>query len=134
MTSEFGPEDCIEVGPIFAVGRDNADKGANKCMTQAFKYLLLQLLCVSDSKDDTDAASIEADRRLTTTDLDQRPMWERDGYPDEDTARETVERVNDLLRSVDTEHRAPIRRWLSTHGYPPSRSRCGHPTPPTSKS
>ena len=121
--SVFGPggtEDRIEVGPILAIGRDNADKGANKCMTQAFKYLLLQLFCVSDSKDDADAASVEADRRARTDDLDQRATWERDGYPDEDTARATVERVNELLRSVDPERRAPVRRWLSAHGYPPA--------------
>jgi hypothetical protein len=90
-------------------------------MTQAFKYLLLQLFCVSDSKDDADAASVEADRRRhAIDDLDQRPAWDRDGYPDEDTARITVERVNELLRSVGPERRAPIRRRLSTHGYPPA--------------
>lgn len=62
----YGPgglDDRIEVGPILAIGRDNADKGANKCMTQAFKYLLLQLLCISDAKDDGDQHSVEADRR-----------------------------------------------------------------------
>lgn len=62
----YGPgglEDKIDVGPILAIGRDNADKGANKCMTQAFKYLLLQMLCVSDAKDDGDQASVEADQR-----------------------------------------------------------------------
>lgn len=115
-----GPDDRIEVGPILAVGRDNSDKGANKCMTQAFKYLLLQLFCVSDSKDDADAASVEADRRQPVDDIDQRPAWERGGYPDEDTARVTIERVNDLLREVQPDHRAPVRRWLSSHGYSPA--------------
>lgn len=56
-----GVDDKIEVGPIPAIGRDGADKGANKCMTQAFKYALLQLLCVSDSKDDSDGHTHEAD-------------------------------------------------------------------------
>jgi hypothetical protein len=56
-----GPDDCIEVGPIPAIGRDNSDKGANKCMTQAFKYALLQVLCIADAKDDGDASSIEAE-------------------------------------------------------------------------
>ena len=59
-------------------------------------------------------------RRLPTDDLDQRPAWERDGYSDEDTARATIERVNDLLRHVGPERRTPIRRWLSAHGYPPA--------------
>lgn len=62
----YGPagiEDRIEVGPFLTIGRDNADKGANKCATQGYKYLLLQLLCVSDAKDDGDQSSVEADRR-----------------------------------------------------------------------
>ena len=47
-------EDCIVVGPIHALGRDNSDKGVNKAMTQAYKYALLQTLCISDAKDDGD--------------------------------------------------------------------------------
>lgn len=49
-----GTTDSIEVGPLIALGRDNSDKGMNKCMTQAFKYALLQVLCVGDHKDDAD--------------------------------------------------------------------------------
>jgi hypothetical protein len=65
-----GADDRIEAGPILAIGRDNSDKGANKCMTQAFKYLLLQLLCISDSDDDSDGTTHEADSQVppeTTT-------------------------------------------------------------------
>jgi hypothetical protein len=62
-----GPEDKIELGPLFAIGRDNSDKGANKCMTQAFKYALLQLLCISDAADDTDGTDAEADTPPTLT-------------------------------------------------------------------
>jgi hypothetical protein len=58
-----GKEDKITVGPILAIGRDNSDKGGNKCMTQAFKYALIQTLCISDAKDDSDAGSPEADSR-----------------------------------------------------------------------
>lgn len=36
------------------IGRDRADKGSNKAQTQAYKYLLLHLLCVADAADDTD--------------------------------------------------------------------------------
>lgn len=69
----FGPggsEDYIEVGPLLAIGRDNSDKGANKAMTQAFKYALLQVLCISDKKDDGDQASHEADARPEPTPVD----------------------------------------------------------------
>lgn len=57
-----GTDDVIEVGPIPAIGRDGTDKGANKCMTQAFKYALLQALCVADSRDDGDQEHHEAER------------------------------------------------------------------------
>jgi len=58
-----GVEDKITVGPILAIGRDNSDKGGNKCLTQAFKYALLQTLCISDAKDDTDGQAHEASFR-----------------------------------------------------------------------
>ncbi len=64
----YGPgglDDCLIVGPLVTIGRDNADKGANKCMTQAYKQALLQVLCIGDSKDDTDGTTHEADARLT---------------------------------------------------------------------
>jgi hypothetical protein len=59
-----GVEDKIEVGPLIALGRDNSDKGMNKCMTQAFKYALLQTLCIGDHKDDADGEEAhQADAR-----------------------------------------------------------------------
>lgn len=57
-----GAEDCLTVGPLHGLGRDNSDKGTNKAMTQAFKYALLQVLCIGDHKDDADKdAAAEAD-------------------------------------------------------------------------
>lgn len=56
-----GVNDCITVGPILAIGRDNSDKGANKCLTQAFKYALIQALSIGDGKDDADGTTHEAD-------------------------------------------------------------------------
>ena len=58
-----GVEDKVTVGPILAIGRDNSDKGGNKCLTQAYKYALIQALNIADAKDDGDAATHEADRR-----------------------------------------------------------------------
>lgn len=53
------------------IGRDNSDKGVNKAMTQAYKYLLLQLFMVADPKDDTDAhGSYDGGRQ---TEADQGP-------------------------------------------------------------
>lgn len=59
-----GVDDHITVGPIVAIGRDNSDKGSNKCLTQAYKYALLQALSISDPKDDADGQTHEADQRV----------------------------------------------------------------------
>ncbi len=58
-----GVEDCIKVGPVLGIGRDNSDKGANKAMSQAYKYALLQTLCIGDAKDDGDQQTHESDSR-----------------------------------------------------------------------
>ncbi|MFF0904039.1 UNVERIFIED_CONTAM: ERF family protein [Kocuria sp. CPCC 205316] len=69
----YGPggiTDKIEVGPVLGLGRDNSDKGANKAITQAYKYALLQTLCISDAKDDADSDHAhEADPEPPTVDL-----------------------------------------------------------------
>lgn len=60
-----GVDDTIVIGPVVGLGRDNSDKGANKAMTQAYKYALLQTLCIGDAKDDADAEPArEPDERL----------------------------------------------------------------------
>lgn len=51
------PEDWVLIGPFVAEADDNSDKSANKCMTQAYKQMLLQVLCISDRKDDPDEAN-----------------------------------------------------------------------------
>lgn len=74
----YGPggiEDCLRVGPLVAVGRDNSDKGYNKAASQAFKYALLQVLCIGDSKDDVDGTTHEADAPLTADQQAQSAGW-----------------------------------------------------------
>ena len=52
----IGPEgDAIEAQTI-GIGHDSSDKGANKAMSQATKYLYLELFCISDKKDEVDGA------------------------------------------------------------------------------
>lgn len=48
---------------VVGIGRDNSDKGANKAMTQAFKYAILQVFCISDPKDDADKGSPAGGKR-----------------------------------------------------------------------
>lgn len=52
-----GPGDYIDIESP-GIGRDNADKGSNKVMSQAYKYALLQALCIADAKDDTDSHDV----------------------------------------------------------------------------
>jgi hypothetical protein len=67
-----GPDGSTIDATTVGIGRDNADKGANKAMSQAFKYLLLQLLCISDAKDDADGHTVEADARAEAHPLSER--------------------------------------------------------------
>lgn len=58
-----GPDGSTLAAQTTGIGRDRADKGANKAQTQAYKYLLLHLLCIADGKDDTDSHTYENDRQ-----------------------------------------------------------------------
>jgi len=49
-----GPDGSSLEAVTVGVGRDGSDKGANKAMTQAYKYLLLDVLCVADKSEDSD--------------------------------------------------------------------------------
>lgn len=50
----IGPDGSTITASTYGIGRDHTDKGANKAQTQAYKYLILHLFCVSDPKDDGD--------------------------------------------------------------------------------
>ena len=62
-----GPNMTSVEATTFGQGRDNSDKGTNKAMTQAFKYLLLPTLMISDKGDDNDGTNIEVDARTHTS-------------------------------------------------------------------
>jgi hypothetical protein len=81
-----------DVGPLWAIGRDGTDKGMNKAMTQGYKQMLLQLLMVSDQKDDNDGTTDEAYREQARPFIDEiqeeglrrrllRIAQALDGYP-----------------------------------------------------
>lgn len=50
----YGPDGSNITATTHGIGRDRADKGANKAHTQALKYLLLSLFMVADKADDSD--------------------------------------------------------------------------------
>jgi hypothetical protein len=70
-----GVADLVEAQTL-GIGRDNSDKGFNKAATQAFKYLLLDMLLIADPKDDADGTTVENDggsKGTTTRRAPNRP-------------------------------------------------------------
>lgn len=57
----YGPAGDHITAQTCGIGRDRADKGANKAHTQAYKYLLLSLFAIADKADDTDGHAVSAD-------------------------------------------------------------------------
>lgn len=112
-----GVEDRIEVGPLIALGRDNSDKGMNKCMTQAFKYALLQTLCIGDSKDDADAGhAVEADGHGRPSD-DPEAWFPSHGWKDRaeyDAARKST---NEALTAAPEPVKVAFKAWWADQGH-----------------
>lgn len=97
-----GPDGSTLDACTVGIGRDNSDKGANKAMTQALKYLILQLFCVSDAKDDTDGQTHEAD-----------------AHHHEPPASPLVKRaraVFDRLKTLDDDQKEGMRQFAIAEG------------------
>lgn len=118
----YGPDGSSITARTQGVGRDHTDKGATKAASQAFKYLLLQLLCIS-SKDDADghdysqAARPEAPVDPLRADVKQlaedapdsvraewSKWWEEKGY---------------RWSALSDDDRDAIRLWWKGDGTPP---------------
>ena len=90
-------EETIVAGTI-GVGDDNADKGVNKAMTQAFKYLLLQTFCIADPSDDGDSIPNDAPsdvRGPENTEQAEEPPPVREGW----TSHEVCQAAHDALNT-----------------------------------
>jgi hypothetical protein len=94
-----GKDDFIVIGPIAAIGRDNSDKGCNKALTQAFKYAMIQSLCIADSKDDADGTTHERDAVPPT------PTWQPAPKVRIDTVKAAV-------------IEAGLAQWVKDQGFP----------------
>jgi hypothetical protein len=90
-----------------AIGRDNSDKGANKCMTQAYKYALIQVLMIGDKADDADKGSPEADAR-------QLEAWEHYGYESAAAYETAHQQIVSAAANLDEGLREELRAWLLT--------------------
>lgn len=105
-------------GPFHGLGRDNSDKGINKAMTQAYKYLLIQTFIIGDRKDDGDQErSAEADappvRRSPPPRRDNRPHAQP--LADPKTVETLIARLNELPEAI---RRQAKENWLEKFGKP----------------
>ena len=97
-----GADDFLEA-TVVGIGRDNADKGANKALTQAFKYALIQVLCIADAKDDGDAASHEADAPPP---------------PGEQIDKAQIDALTERIKGLSDADAAAFKAWKDDQGFP----------------
>ena len=119
----IGPDGSTLTANTIGIGRDNSDKGANKAMTQAYKYLLLDLLVISDPDDDTDGKTFAADEAKppsNVTDLKGR-MAEKAGKP-KLASRKDHDEVIGLVNELADGPKATFREWykaqVAENGFP----------------
>jgi hypothetical protein len=97
-----GRHDKITVGPVLAIGRDNADKGSSKAHTQAFKIVLNQLFQIASRNADNDGITAEADVV----------------HPNEEM-RAAMSGLVEVIEMVSEEHRVGLRKYIrETFGRP----------------
>jgi len=118
----FGPNGTLMPGPLlWGVGRDNSDKGANKAMTQAYKYALLQLLCISDAADDGDAATVEADAPKAPKPAEKGTPALLEGWTDATEMSEAHQRLAQRIKLLPEQDRNFCRQYRKDHGWPMTR-------------
>lgn len=98
----IGPDGSTVTASTYGVGRDHTDKGANKAQTQAFKYLLMHLLCIADSKDDVDGHDYSGSERDAP----------RQRTPDE----QATDRLMERLTGLDDNAKPVIKGWAHGEG------------------
>lgn len=98
-----GPDGSTITAQTNGIGRDNSDKGANKAQSQAFKYLLLQLFCIADAKDDADNQTYEHDRVEAPKLPDGWASWDELEATWDDLRADTAALEDDVRAEVQAE-------------------------------
>lgn len=116
-----GPDGSRLDASTVGIGRDNSDKGANKAMTQAYKYLLLDLFAISDAADDADGLSYEDHTQerspAPVTDIKSRTKAKVKlaSRPDHD---EVIALVRDLKEPEKEKFREWYKAQVAVNGFP----------------
>lgn len=109
----YGPDGSCVKAATTGIGRDKSDKGANKAQTQAFKYLLLHLLCIADSKDDADAHTYEHDRADGATEAAADASAQQRGFASFAEQRKAFDALRDRTKAIaDAEKCEVVKAWV----------------------
>jgi hypothetical protein len=92
---------------FIAIARDQTDKGPNKCMTQAYKYALLQTLMIGDKNDDSDSGS-------PASDVQPPEAWEYFGYQSVEDYETIHTQVSTAWAMLSLEQAEEVRAWLAS--------------------
>jgi len=108
------------------VGDDNADKGVNKAMTQAFKYLLLQTFCIADPSEDGDSIpndglppdGVRPRPGVPTT---ENPAQEEvppvpEGWTNHEVCMAAHDALNERVKKLSTEQKAECSKLRQNAG------------------
>lgn len=113
----YGPgglSDMITATTV-GIGYDNSDKGYNKAMSQAFKYLLLPSLMVADKKDEGEHERPEIEPQPEPTEAELAAMRQADA--DARLYKELMGRAK-LLKDQDEKYVEALRSIATEAGYP----------------
>lgn len=102
-----GPDGSTLHAQTTGIGRDRSDKGANKAQTQAYKYLLLHLLCIADGKDDSDGTTYEHDRQ--------------EAAPEDPAIPGLRSALLDSIAALDDQAKAALKAWMASEDLPAVR-------------
>lgn len=100
----YGPDGSWISASTNGVGRDKNDKGANKAMTQAYKYLLMELFAIGDGEADSDGHAYE-------------PHVDTPQIIDKDQQDHLLQRVAGL----NDDNKKLMVAWFHEHECPPIR-------------
>lgn len=117
-----GPDGSRLDASTVGIGRDNSDKGANKAMTQAYKYLLLDLFAISDASDDADGLSYEDHTQERTpapvTDIKSRTKAKVGNMASRKDHDEVILLVNELPENPKATFREWYKAQVAVNGFP----------------
>lgn len=93
---------------------DSGDKATTKALSQAYKYLWNQALCIPTNEPDPDSESF--DRSPPEPTPDERAH--EAGFTSAADRKAQHDAASALAKEVPEDERGPLRQWREDHGWP----------------